>query len=364
VSLRSAFKNLVMELLVELLKAYSPTFQESEATEVLKEFTESKLNFDTVHTDSVGNLIASYGEGSVSVALIGHIDTVPGYIPVRTEGGTIWGRGAVDAKGPLAAAFVGASLAREMIADEELKVYAISLVGEEGPSHGAWNLVKEDFRSDYVVICEPSNTTDVVVEYRGSALVVIRCYSKGGHTSSPHAGESACDKLISTWIAIKELFSGTSASEFTSALTRLACGEGGPVLPREGFMEVNVRVPHGYGESDFRKLISELSLPKNCYLTITSFTEPVKVPVNSLIVRATYRALLKQGIRPRLARKLGTSDMNVLYDRVSNEIVAYGPGDPALSHSDEEYVRVSDLVLGALIYANIIKELSELSTRR
>ena len=363
-SLRSVFKNLVVELLVELLKAYSPTFEESEATKVLKEFAESRLSFDSVRTDSVGNLIASYGGGSVSVALIGHIDTVPGYIPVRTEGGAIWGRGAVDAKGPLAAAFVGASLAREMINDENLRVYAIALVGEEGPSHGAWNLVKEGFRADYVIICEPSNTTDVIIEYRGSASVVIKCYSRGGHASSPHIGESACDKLISAWIAIKEAFSGTSASEFTSALTRLVCGEGGTVLPREGFMEVNIRVPHGYGESDFRRLIAELNLPSNCYLTLTSFTEPVKVPVNSLIVRATYRALLKQGIRPRLARKLGTSDMNVLYGRVSSEVVAYGPGDPALSHSDEEYVRVSDLALGTLIYANVIRELSELGARK
>ncbi len=91
-SLRSAFKNLVVELLVELLKAYSPTFPGEEAAEVLKEFIENKLDFDSVRTDSVGNLIASYGARSVSVILIGHIDTVPDYIPVRIEGGAIWGR--------------------------------------------------------------------------------------------------------------------------------------------------------------------------------------------------------------------------------------------------------------------------------
>ncbi len=88
------------------------------------------------------------------------------------------------------------------------------------------------------------------------------------------------------------------------------------------------------------------------------------MPVNSLVVRATHRALLKQGIRPRLARKLGTSDMIVLYDGVSSEMVAYGAGESALSHGGEGYVRVTDLSLATLVYASVVRELSELSARK
>lgn len=359
----SAFRDLVVELLKELIEVYSPTFEEAEAIRILREFTENKLGFDEVRVDSVGNLIATYGRGHRSIALIGHIDTVPGYVPVSAEGGVIRGRGAVDAKGPLAAAFVGASLARKLIHEDSLKVYTIALVGEEGPSHGAWNLVRYGFKADYVIICEPSGTTDVVIEYRGSASLIIRCRSGGGHTSTPHASQSACDKLISIWEEIKKRFSGNSASEFSAALTRLSCGDGGSVLPKRGFMEVNIRIPYGHGNSKFRNLLSELRLPNNCYMVLESFVEPVRAPVNTLIVRALYRALIKQGLRPRLARKLGTSDMNVLYGRVSNEVAAYGPGDPALSHTDKEFIRVSDLIRGMITYANVIRELSELRCR-
>src|SRR5439155_514747 len=58
--------------------------------------------------DDAGNAVGEIGDGAHHVILLGHIDTVPGEIPVRIEGDELVGRGAVDAKGPLAA-FVAAA---------------------------------------------------------------------------------------------------------------------------------------------------------------------------------------------------------------------------------------------------------------
>src|SRR6266568_9051504 len=58
--------------------------------------------------DDAGNAVGEIGDGSTHVVLLGHIDTVPGEIAVRVEDGELVGRGAVDAKGPLAA-FVAAA---------------------------------------------------------------------------------------------------------------------------------------------------------------------------------------------------------------------------------------------------------------
>src|SRR5919199_842097 len=55
------------------------------------------------HVDKTGNAVGSVGEGRPEIVLLGHIDTVSGAIPVRIEDGKLYGRGAVDAKGPLAA---------------------------------------------------------------------------------------------------------------------------------------------------------------------------------------------------------------------------------------------------------------------
>jgi len=68
----------------------------------------SDAGFDA-HVDPVGNVVAAWGDGAETVALVGHIDTVAGNIDVRCDGDTLHGRGAVDAKGPLAAAIAAVS---------------------------------------------------------------------------------------------------------------------------------------------------------------------------------------------------------------------------------------------------------------
>jgi len=361
----SALRNLLRELLIGLLREYSPTGQESRAVNYLRDFIEERLNYDEVIVDHAGNLLASYGDGGRTVAFVGHIDTVPGYLPVRVEGDLISGRGAVDAKGPLVAAIVGAWLARERVGRNGLRVVAAALVGEEGDSRGAKHLIREGFRTDHLVILEPTGGAGVAVEYRGSASLILKCVANGGHSSNPLASESACDKLIKAWLALREAFPGVGASGFSAALTMLKCGEGGTVLPTNGVMEVNVRTPYGVSEGDLVKRLRNAldGALDGCEWVLRSFVGAVRAPINSLTVRALYRALIAEGVRPRLTRKLGTSDMNLLLGRVCGEAAAYGPGDPVLAHSNEEYVSLNELTLAARIYAGTIFELRSLTAR-
>ncbi len=60
------------------------------------------------HVDAAGNAIGEIGDGPRHIVMLGHIDTVPGEIPVRIEGDDLYGRGSADAKGPLAT-FVAAT---------------------------------------------------------------------------------------------------------------------------------------------------------------------------------------------------------------------------------------------------------------
>src|SRR3990172_7336366 len=93
-------------LLVELVKAYSPSGREADAVRVFTQLAES-LGF-TTEIDGAGNGIARIGSGKPQILFLGHIDTVEGELPVRAEDGRVYGRGAVDAKGALAAALLAA----------------------------------------------------------------------------------------------------------------------------------------------------------------------------------------------------------------------------------------------------------------
>jgi LysW-gamma-L-lysine carboxypeptidase len=74
------------------------------------------------------------------------------------------------------------------------------------------------------------------------------------------------------------------------------------------------------------------------------------------MVRALQRSLLRQGIKPRLVRKAGTSDMNILA-QVSDEIVAYGPGESRLEHTNFEKITMEEIYISVMTYVKTIEEL-------
>jgi LysW-gamma-L-lysine carboxypeptidase len=98
------------ETLAGLLRQYSPTGQEAQAANWLVTRMRS-LGFEQASVDAAGNAVGLLGKGPRELVLLGHIDTVRGEIPVRLEEERLFGRGSVDAKGPLAAFVDGAAAA-------------------------------------------------------------------------------------------------------------------------------------------------------------------------------------------------------------------------------------------------------------
>lgn len=352
-------------MLIDMLKKYSPTGEEYRAVEVLKDYTRD-LGYEEVYVDEIGNLIASYGDGDTSIAFIGHIDTVPGELPVTFDGERITGRGAVDAKGPLVALFIGVSQAQKYIDTRNFKVYSIAVVGEEGDSRGTKNLINRGFKAHGSIVAEPSNNTGIVIGYRGSIKIKIQCRSSGGHTSSPMLESSACTSLLSCWGAINEKMHGFKYDENSSSLLYIQCGDDKRynVYPKYGEMLIDIRVGLNEAIESILKLIEgivdKFSL---CTYNVIDYTPPVKVSPNNPVARALMRAILKQNEKPRILYKLGTSDMNLLYPYVAYNIAAYGPGRSELSHSDREEITVDELLHGINVYRETAIELSTILSK-
>ena len=117
------------------------------------------LGFDDAFIDEAGNAVGVMGKGTKQVVLLGHIDTVPGEIPVRMEsvGATgesplLYGRGSVDAKGPLAC-FVDA--VAQVGVKDGWQFVVIGAVEEERNSEGA-RFVVNQYKPDFAIIGEPN----------------------------------------------------------------------------------------------------------------------------------------------------------------------------------------------------------------
>ncbi|MEM4627714.1 MAG: hypothetical protein QXX37_05475, partial [Ignisphaera sp.] len=65
----ASLNNLAIDMLIDLLKAYSPTGEENRAVTVLKEYA-TDLGYEDIYIDGVGNLIASYGDGDIFIDFI------------------------------------------------------------------------------------------------------------------------------------------------------------------------------------------------------------------------------------------------------------------------------------------------------
>jgi len=130
--------NQEVELLRELVSIASPSTQEQAASAYLAEAMQAR-GYDEAFVDEAGNPVGIWGRGPRKIVLLGHIDTVPGHIPVRQEVDLLYGRGSVDAKGPLAC-FVSA-VARLPKSDTCRQVVIGAVEEEAASSKGARHVI-------------------------------------------------------------------------------------------------------------------------------------------------------------------------------------------------------------------------------
>jgi [amino group carrier protein]-lysine/ornithine hydrolase len=285
--------------------------------------------------DDAGNAIGVIGSGERQIVLLGHIDTVAGQIPVRIENGELWGRGAVDAKGPLCT-FVAAAAAAAP--DLGATVTVVGAVGEERLGSPGANAVAAWDAPDYCVIGEPSGWDAVCLGYRGTLGFHYQLRQPSRHTAGP--GESAGEQAIAFWNAlVAELDTLNAASGASTGFTTIAPAlremrSGGNGLEDEATMSIGLRLPPGVDTARLQERLEELATP--AVIEVDGVQQGFRSPKQSPLVPPFLRAIRAAGGSPRFTLKLGTSDMTVVGPAWNCPIVTYGPGDASLDHTPQE----------------------------
>src|SRR5690349_7849338 len=184
------------ETLIGLVSCYSPSGEERDAVQWLVRRMKS-LGYDDAFTDEAGNAVGVMGQGPRQVVLLGHIDTVPGEIKVEHDELSLYGRGSVDAKGPLAC-FVDA--VAKVGSKEGWQFVLIGAVEEERDSEGA-RFVAKQYKPDFAIVGEPNQWDRIALGYKGSAWANITVKRRQIHTAS---GEiTAAESAVEVWLSIK-----------------------------------------------------------------------------------------------------------------------------------------------------------------
>ncbi|HIC98890.1 MAG TPA: N-acetyl-lysine deacetylase [Pyrodictiaceae archaeon] len=342
--------------LVELVSVYSPSGREAEVAKVVRDIA-SELGLSS-WIDGVGNVWISFDRNdcrNTDVLIVGHIDTVPGYINVRVEDDVVWGRGAVDAKGPLLAYLH--AISRLQITD--YRVCLGGLVGEEADSPGANYILKTRFRSRHLFVAEPSGYDGVVIGYRGSLPVQVVCRAVGGHAASPDPSRSAYERFHDAWSVLKSKYGNVQPKKPSMSVTRIVAGDYGNMLPTYLEARLDIRL---WSDNEREQILDELRRvfgERGCSVRVLGYTKPVKVKPQQPTPRSLIRSMLRRGIKPRITIKHGTSDMNLIVPEVAQDAVAYGPGDPRLSHSLEERISIKEIMYAIDIIVDAILQLRQ-----
>ncbi|ODR83180.1 peptidase M20 [Haladaptatus sp. W1] len=195
-----------MDELVELTRdlVSIPSHEdETAAGDFIEEWLRSETDAD-VTRDDIGNVIArklaTDGDSDTSLALVGHHDVVPPddsqvdgeeYV-VEERDGRLYGRGAADMKGAVAA-----SMLALRDADPSCDLVFASFVAEELGGDGARHAIDNGFSPDCAIVAEGStnysgpDVTDVVVAHRGRRASTVTAHGTAAHASEPEAGVNA-----------------------------------------------------------------------------------------------------------------------------------------------------------------------------
>jgi [amino group carrier protein]-lysine/ornithine hydrolase len=356
------------DTLVGLVEHYSPSGEESGAVDWLVERMRA-LGFVEAFVDGAGNAVGVMGDGPKQVMLLGHIDTVPGKIPVRRDGimprEILYGRGSVDAKGPLAC-FVDAVAQVGKV--DSWQFVVIGAVDEERDSLGA-RFIVDQYKPDFALIGEPNNWDRIALGYKGSAWANVTVKREQSHTASGE--QTAAEATVEVWLAIKEFaeeFNAYKKRAFDKILPTLRGIETGQDdFEQWAHLNVGVRLPVDVSPKQWYEKIIEVindsHLEGDCHFMVDRVSYPVpawECEKNSQLVRAFLNGIRSQGGTPRFVYKTGTADLNVVAPVWGCPAVVYGPGNSALDHTPNEHLSLGEYKKAINVLVGTLRKLTEM----
>ncbi len=371
-SARGFDEEAAVRLLADAVAIDSPTGEESRLSHYLASVMRER-GFSRVKVDEAGSAVGECGRGRTEVLLCGHIDTVPGHLPVFQRDGRLHGRGSVDAKPAACAMLVAAT---PLLDDPDLHLTVVCATGEEGTSVGIDTLLRKGDEYDYAVFGEPGGAERVTVAYRGRMTLKVALETAGGHAGSAWAHRSAFDEALELVGVLRDYerrmtVEGDHYRSLSVSVTQVTAGESHNVVPRSAKLTFDVRVPPGLSCAEVRTalkgILGDLSARRK--LTVEhefgESTEACESPASSPLVRAFQRGiLLRTSGKPVLLKKTGTGDMNTYASARHAPCVTYGAGEGTLSHTDNESVSIHDYLLSIVVLGEALAQLKLLTKRR
>ena len=283
--------------------------------------------------DKRSNVIAAAGEPRVVLST--HFDCVPPFFPSRIDGDRLYGRGACDAKGILAAQVAAAERLR---ATGETRVGLVFVAGEERGSDGAVAANQIASQSKYLINGEPTDNR-LGAATRGVFRVRLKATGRAAHTGYPELGESAIEKLLDVLVAMRTAaWPGDDLLGTTHYTVGLLSGGVAP----------NVVPPHADAEVFFRTVGSHDEVRRILRQVIAE-----RVEIEEVVEVPPVRLQTLPGFNTGVFAY--TTDIPLLGQWGTPLLL--GPGSIHVAHTDQEHVSITELREAVDLYEKLARQL-------
>ena len=376
----------IADLTLRLVRVPSPSAQEAGVADLVRDEM-TRLGY-SVEVDDLGNVIGSIGSGNgPRVLLDAHMDTVgvtqPGEWLHEPYGEIVadrlYGRGAMDMKGPLASAIRG--IASIMTRPLNGQVVVSATIAEELVEGTALMRVAERVKPDYVVICE-ATSLKIARGQRGRAEISIEVQGRPTHSSRPEFGVNAAEAMTDVITALRSIgvpshhILGRGILVLTDVMSlpypglsvvpdRCIATFDRRTLPGEtvdSILESVTRLVDGALAGSGATATVRIAEDDFCSYTGTRLTAPNFAPAwffgdDEPVVRVASTALSSEGLGAALGHYAFCTNGSGTAGRLGIPTIGFGPGDEELAHRVDEYIEIADLERAARGYAAIASAL-------
>ena len=298
------------------------------------------------------NLVATIGRGNPVIMLNSHVDVVDAepkmFLPQIREG-KIYGRGAVDAKGPLSAmirAFlhfanepVNGSIILCCVCDEE-----------NAGKYGSNILAQHHIVGDFQIIGEPTSL-NVVIAQKGFLRLRLRVKGKEAHAAFPKLGDNAIEQMSAIVHRLTHVSFGFPHPLLSAQSISFGTIHGGNKINIvAGWCElgVDIRYLPGQKPADVIKHIRRVA-GNVCDIKIADIGQPFETPSSSLLVQSACKITKSPAVGVNYS-----TDARFFAD---HDCIVLGPGSPDMAHTSDEYIELSELRRAEQIYQKLISDL-------
>jgi acetylornithine deacetylase len=302
----------------------------------------------------------------------GHMDTVglglmgeSGLTP-QLRDGKLYGRGACDTKGSLAAMLVAFEHLLERRAELKVNAVLLASVDEEYAYRGVLAYIESDLPATAAVVGEPTDLR-IVVAHKGCVRGTITVTGRAAHSSEPHLGISAIDGMADVLIGLRTLGPQLATRQHplmsppTLTVGTIEGGTGHNIVPEQCTIVYDRRtLPDEEPGTVLAELDAVLDIVRESRpdLTIARpaprlLSEGLDTPVEAGIVDAAAIACQELALNPEPAGVPYGSDASKLQKRRGIPSIVFGPGSIAQAHGADEFVPLDHLTKAAAFYTDI-----------